>query len=152
VAKKCQFRKKNGNACGADAQSGETLCVFHDPAKAISGRRARRAGGLSRTRTTSVLPAGTPDHPLGNCQDVSDLLGDSINRLRRGELLPEGSRSGSRPKSRLSESAQRRGLGRGLLSCPSRTKMAAPVCFSARGAKSPKLPSSRSPRKPARCV
>jgi len=35
-----------------------------------------------------VLPADTPDHPLGNTTDVSALLADSINRLRRGQLDP----------------------------------------------------------------
>jgi hypothetical protein len=35
-----------------------------------------------------VLPAGTPDHPLGNTTDVSQLLADSINQLRRGQLDP----------------------------------------------------------------
>jgi hypothetical protein len=35
-----------------------------------------------------VLPADTPDHPLGNTTDVSSLLADSINRLRRGQLDP----------------------------------------------------------------
>jgi len=88
VTKKCQFRRKNGDVCRADAQSGKTLCVFHDPAKANDGRRARRAGGLSRTRTTGVLPSATPDHPLGSFADVSSLLSDSINRVRRGELDP----------------------------------------------------------------
>jgi hypothetical protein len=35
-----------------------------------------------------VLPADTSDHPLGNTTDVSSLLADSINRLRRGQLDP----------------------------------------------------------------
>jgi hypothetical protein len=35
-----------------------------------------------------VLPADSPDHPLGNTTDVSALLSDSINRLRRGQLDP----------------------------------------------------------------
>jgi len=88
VDKKCQSRKKNGDACGADAQSGRALCVFHDPARANDGRRARRTGGLNRTRIAAVLPSDTPDHPFGSSKDVCNLLGDSINRLRRGELDP----------------------------------------------------------------
>jgi hypothetical protein len=47
MAKKCQFRKTNGEGCDADAQSGKTVCVFHDPATATDGQRARRTGGLS---------------------------------------------------------------------------------------------------------
>jgi hypothetical protein len=88
MAKKCEFHKKNGKRCGADAQTGKSLCVFHDPARASEGRRARRAGGINRSRPAVVLPADTPDHPLGNTTDVSALLADSINRLRRGQLDP----------------------------------------------------------------
>jgi hypothetical protein len=88
MVKKCEFRKKNGERCGADAQTGKNLCVFHDPARASEGRRARRAGGIIRSRLATVLPADTPDHPLGNTTDVSALLSDSINQLRRGQLDP----------------------------------------------------------------
>lgn len=85
---KCEFRKKNGDRCGADSQTGDSLCVFHDPARASDGQRARRAGGVTRSRVAAVLPSDTPDHPLGNVSDVSALLTDSINRLRRGQLDP----------------------------------------------------------------
>jgi hypothetical protein len=88
MTKKCLFRKKNGERCGADAQTGKSLCVFHDPARASEGRRARRAGGITRSRSAVVLSADTPDHPLGNTPDVSTFLADSINRLRRGQLDP----------------------------------------------------------------
>jgi hypothetical protein len=36
----------------------------------------------------AVLPADTPDHPLVNTTDISSMLADSINRLRRGQLDP----------------------------------------------------------------
>jgi hypothetical protein len=36
----------------------------------------------------AVLPFDTPDHPLGDTNQVSVLLADSINRLRRGQLDP----------------------------------------------------------------
>ncbi len=88
MANKCQFRKKDGKRCGANAQFENGLCVFHDPARASEGRRARRAGGISRSRLATVLPTDTPDHPLGNATDVSAFLSDSINRLRRGQLDP----------------------------------------------------------------
>ena len=35
-----------------------------------------------------MLPLDTADHPLGNPKQVSDLLADSVNRLRRGQLDP----------------------------------------------------------------
>ena len=88
MAKKCQSRKKNGENCGADAQSGANICVFHDPRRARDGRRARREGGINRSRRAAVLPPDTPDHPLANTKDISDLLADSINQLRRGQLDP----------------------------------------------------------------
>ncbi len=88
MAKKCEFGKKNGEPCGADAQTGKSLCVFQDPDKASDGRRARRAGGIARSRGGTVLPSDTPDHPLGNTKNVSAFLADSINELRRGQLDP----------------------------------------------------------------
>jgi len=88
MASKCTFRKKNGSHCSANAQASNGLCVFHDPNKASEGHRARRAGGITRSRPPAVLPTDTPDHPLGNPKQVSDLLADSVNRLRRGQLDP----------------------------------------------------------------
>jgi hypothetical protein len=89
MTKKCDFRKKNGERCGADAQNGKSLCVFHDPANAAEGQRARRAGGVNRTRRSAVLPVETPDHPLATPNDISNLLALSINRVLRGQLDPK---------------------------------------------------------------
>lgn len=88
MKRKCEFQKKNGQRCGADAQSAKTLCVFHDPAKAAAGRKARRLGGINRSQTAAALPAETPDHPLNDVRDVSLLLGQSINQVRRGQIAP----------------------------------------------------------------
>jgi hypothetical protein len=88
MANKCEFRKKDGRRCGANAQVASGLCVFHDPARAADGRRARTAGGIHRSRPAVVLPVDTPDHPLGNTKEVSAFLSDSINQLRRGQLDP----------------------------------------------------------------
>jgi hypothetical protein len=88
MARNCEFRKKGGGRCNADAQTGKGVCVFHDPDKASDGRRARRAGGITRSRAATVLPFDTPHHPLGDTNQVSVLLADSINRLRRGQLDP----------------------------------------------------------------
>lgn len=88
MANKCEFRKKDGSRCRANAQPANGLCVFHDPARIIDGHRARRAGGLTRARPAAVLAPDTPDHPLGNMRDVALLLSLSINQLRRGQLDP----------------------------------------------------------------
>ena len=86
MAAKCQSRKNDGSRCRANAQAANGLCVFHDPEKAADGRRARRAGGISRSRVAAVLPPDTPDHRLQNTQDVSNLLAHSINQVLRGQL------------------------------------------------------------------
>jgi hypothetical protein len=39
-------------------------------------------------REESILSLETPDNPLGNTNDVSALLGESINQVRRGQLDP----------------------------------------------------------------
>jgi hypothetical protein len=84
---KCKFRKSSGKPCNANAQATNGLCVFHDPARAAEGRRARRAGGINRNKL-AVLSQETPDNPLDNTNDVSILLGESINQVRRGQLDP----------------------------------------------------------------
>ena len=83
---KCSFQKKNGKRCSADSQVGKTVCVFHDPGKAADGRRARRAGGVSRTRTKAVLPLTTLDSPLATGRDVCGLLAETINQVRKGQI------------------------------------------------------------------
>ena len=88
MANKCHLQKKNGSHCEANAQPANGLCVFHDPARAADGRRARQSGGIHRSRAVAVLPVDTPDHPLGNTQEVSAFLVDSVNQLRRGQLDP----------------------------------------------------------------
>jgi hypothetical protein len=88
MKRKCEFQKRDGQRCGADAQSDKTMCVFHDPAKAAAGRRARRLGGINRSQPAASLPSETPDHPLNSVRDVSILLGHSINQVRRGQLAP----------------------------------------------------------------
>jgi len=88
MAMKCTFRKKDGTTCGANAQLGRELCVFHDPAKEADGQRARRAGGLTRSKPAHVLPAESPDLQLTSSKDVAVLLSESISQTLRGELDP----------------------------------------------------------------
>lgn len=83
---RCKFRKKNGKRCEANAQSTNGVCVFHDPAQAEQGRKARQRGGLARSRPAKVLSAETPDAPLTNSMQVSGLLAESINAVRKGHL------------------------------------------------------------------
>jgi hypothetical protein len=46
---------------------------------------ARKAGGIARTRKL-VLPPDLPVKPLHTAAQVVELLGDTINQVRRGEL------------------------------------------------------------------
>jgi hypothetical protein len=85
---KCQFQKRKGRTCSANAQVGKPFCVFHDPAMAAKVQKARRSGGLTRARKIATLAAETPDYPLGNTTDVSALLATSINQLLRRQLDP----------------------------------------------------------------
>jgi hypothetical protein len=62
--------------------------VSPDWHRADDGHRARQAGGVHRSHSAAVLSSDTPDHPLGDTNQVSVLLADSINRLRRGQLDP----------------------------------------------------------------
>jgi hypothetical protein len=88
MANKCEFGRKDGTICGANAQLGKDVCVFHDPAKQADGRRARRAGGLTRSKPAQVLPAESPDVQLTSSKDVAVLLSESISQTLRGELDP----------------------------------------------------------------
>jgi hypothetical protein len=88
MASRCNVCKRNGSRCGANAQPGKKVCIFHDPSKTEQGRIARKTGGINRSRPAAVLPPETQDKPLGNTQDVSALLGESINQVRRGQLDP----------------------------------------------------------------
>jgi len=86
--RKCQLLKKNGMSCSADAQVGKSVCIFHDPERSSDAVRARRAGGIARSQPASVLSHDTLEQPLRCVKEVSILLGDSINRVRRGEIDP----------------------------------------------------------------
>ena len=83
----CKQLKKDGNPCGANSQIGKSVCVFHDPEKREQGQKARRAGGLTRSRPRS-MPKDSPDMQLGSARELAAFLSDSINQVRRGELEP----------------------------------------------------------------
>jgi hypothetical protein len=88
MANKCEFRKKDGVQCRANAQLANGLCVFHDPAQAEEVGKARRAGGISRSSPARVLPADAPDLELKSSKDVGTLLAETISQVRRGQVDP----------------------------------------------------------------
>src|SRR5579872_1813409 len=69
-------------------RSGRMSASFTIRREQTTGIGLDRAGGVHRSHTAAVLPSETPDHPLGDTNQVSVLLADSINRLRRGQLDP----------------------------------------------------------------
>lgn len=84
----CRHIKSDRSHCRANARKGSIYCFFHDPDSAVAREAARKNGGKERSRRASVLPASTPDRPLATASDVTALLGETINQVRRGEVDP----------------------------------------------------------------
>lgn len=84
----CRHAKPDRSRCRANALHGSRFCFFHDPNSAVAREAARRNGGIERSRRAAVLPTNTPDRPLTNAADVTGLLAETINQVRRGEIDP----------------------------------------------------------------
>jgi len=84
-SRRCRHQPENGKQCKANAQTGTPYCFFHDPALDEERAAARRAGGIARSQKV-LLPADLPIKPLRTASEVVELLGDTINQVRRGEL------------------------------------------------------------------
>ena len=81
---KCEHKKSDGEHCKAKALTNDRFCFFHSPSKVRERRQARSAGGVSSSQKRAVLPPNTEEKRLQNPTDVCDLLGDTINQVRRG--------------------------------------------------------------------
>jgi len=88
IAQQCRHTKLGGSRCRASARHGSHYCFFHDPKSARARVAARKAGGIERSRRAAVLSANTPDRPLASAADVTRLLAETINQVRRGEIDP----------------------------------------------------------------
>ena len=82
---RCHYKCRGSAQCKANAQSSSEFCFFHDPALDEERAAARKAGGIARTRKIT-LPANVPARPLHTAVDVAELLGETINQVRRGEI------------------------------------------------------------------
>ncbi len=83
---RCERIKGDGKSCRANATSGSSYCFFHDPATSEERTAARRAGGQANR------PAVAPEAPvreLETSSHVAQLLAETINYVRRGELDPK---------------------------------------------------------------
>jgi hypothetical protein len=85
----CQKTKVDGSQCEASALTGSRFCYFHDPSKAHERQVAQQAGGIARSRRAAVLPLETPDWQVRKMSDVVELLGETLNQVRRGQLDPK---------------------------------------------------------------
>jgi hypothetical protein len=83
--RRCRFVSEAERQCKANAQLASEFCFFHDPVLEERRTAARRAGGIARTRPI-VLPANLPAISLHTAADVVELLGETINQVRRGAL------------------------------------------------------------------
>jgi len=84
----CRYIKSDRSGCRANARHGSIYCFFHDPDSAIVSEAARKNGGRKRSRRAAVLPADTRDQPLDSVSDVTVLLAETINQVRRGQIDP----------------------------------------------------------------
>jgi hypothetical protein len=84
----CRHIKADQSRCRANARHNSIYCFFHDPDSVSEREAARRNGGRERSRRAAVLPGNTPDEHLDSAADVTRLLAQTINQVRRGELDP----------------------------------------------------------------
>jgi hypothetical protein len=84
-ARRCRYERDEGTYCRANAQAESPYCFFHDPALVEQRATARRAGGIARTQRV-VLPGGLPIKRLQTAAELVELLGETINQVRRGEM------------------------------------------------------------------
>lgn len=84
MSERCSSWNRSGKRCGAWALTGATRCALHsDP------RRAAQLGSKHGCRRSSRLgtdPIALPYKPLKTMGDVSELLEETINRVRQGTL------------------------------------------------------------------
>ena len=80
---KCTHKKKSGSICKANAVNGSKFCFFHDPANDNERKIAQSSGGKG-----NKIVVNDPLEPieLKTAQDVVNLLEDTVNRVRSGEL------------------------------------------------------------------
>src|SRR6266849_3720832 len=86
---RCQYISKIGSRCQADPQTGKAYCFFHDPGQKSKQAAARRQGGEARSRQTEpeiTLPPNLPAIPLRKASDVFELLSQTVNHFRRGQM------------------------------------------------------------------
>ena len=83
MSKRCSAQNRNGKSCGAWAVTGATQCALHSDPGRPAQLGSRRGSGKARC-TSPVLDL--PHRSLKNAGEVCEMLEETINRLRQGEL------------------------------------------------------------------
>jgi hypothetical protein len=79
-------RYKAGWFAMSAAIRDSAFCYFHDPGKAAERQDSCAAGG--RQNRMKTLDAATSDMNIKDCGNVFELLSETINQVRRGEIDP----------------------------------------------------------------
>ena len=87
MSQRCTATTKSGTRCPSYARKGQQLCTMHGP----NAKEYQSAGGITSGRKLSGM-AVMPDAPtvtVDTPKQVRELLGATINHLRRGQLDPK---------------------------------------------------------------
>jgi len=82
----CQSTTVDGRKCKSPPQIGIEYCFFHNPTNSSERQVASSKGG--KRGKISTLTRQTPDQEVKSAQDVVNLLSESVNQVRRGEIDP----------------------------------------------------------------
>src|SRR5262245_30499956 len=89
TTRRCEKRKLNGEPCKGTPRLGSKFCTFHDPKTKQTCDAGRRAGGVNRSRPRLCVQPDNPDLPLKTITDVLDLIGSTVNDVRKGKVDPK---------------------------------------------------------------
>ena len=82
IDKKCKAVKNDSSRCDAWAMEGQTYCFTHNPDVKEERELANKRGGLAPKVHFEPLP----EMELKTPEDVVTLIGETINKVRAGEM------------------------------------------------------------------
>ena len=82
--KKCKHKKSNGKKCNAYAMSGSEYCYSHNPK--ISKKEKKESQSRGGKNNATILNESLDPIEIKSSKDVPDLIIDTINKVRSGEL------------------------------------------------------------------
>ncbi|MFW9942946.1 MAG: hypothetical protein ACFFFT_18060 [Candidatus Thorarchaeota archaeon] len=81
---RCVFIKNNGDRCEANSIHGSKFCYWHAPEIDKEEKQiARRRGGYANRH---IIKESLPEIRIKNIKDIVNLLEDTINGVRSGNL------------------------------------------------------------------